>query len=262
MRLHRSSLLVIALAGTAAGCGTSSPPERGGGPAPASAAPAASQQDTASTAAPAPTTASTTRRNSARPELRIAMGEWAVVPQARAVRPGPVTLVISNRGKQTHGFEIKAESGAGREHGRLERESAIVPPGKTVRMRVTLPTGVYEIECYVADHDDLGMQGLMEVRRDAAPLARSHPAPARGATAIRIDGFAYSPRSMTIKVGQSVTWHNADAALHTVTEGEGRFDSKDLGTGRRYTRRFTQAGRFEYLCALHPAMTGKVTVTR
>jgi plastocyanin len=262
MRLRRSSVLVIALAGTTAGCGSSSSPDRGSAPRPASAAPAASQPGSASTAAPARTIASAPRRRNARPELRIAMGEWAVVPQARAVRPGPVTLVISNRGRQTHGFEIKAESGAGREGGRLERQSAIVPPGRTVRMRVTLPTGVYEIECYVADHDDLGMQGLMEVRGDAAPLARSRPAPAGGAAAVRIDGFAYSPRSMTIKVGQSVTWHNADAAPHTVTQGQGRFDSKELGRGRRYTRRFIEAGRFGYLCALHPGMTGAVTVTR
>jgi plastocyanin len=129
-------------------------------------------------------------------------------------------------------------------------------------MRLTLPTGVYEIECYVADHDDRGMRGLMEVRRDAAPFARSRPAPAGGTPAVRIDGFAYSPRSMTVKVGQSVTWDNADAAPHTVTKSQFRFDSKGLGRGRRYTRRFTDPGRFQYLCALHPGMSGTVTVKR
>ena len=45
--------------------------------------------------------------------LAIAMGEWAVTPEAKAIRPGPVTLVITNRGKVTHGFELKGEGASG-----------------------------------------------------------------------------------------------------------------------------------------------------
>jgi plastocyanin len=187
------------------------------------------------------------------------MGEWAVAPEARSVPPGPITLVISNRGKLAHGFEIKAESGSGRDgSGRLELQSGVVAPGRTVRMRITLPAGAYEIECFVADHDDRGMQGLMQVRPGAPQPGQSRAA--GSATGVRIDGFAFAPRTISVKAGQSVTWRNADAAEHTVTQAPGGFSSKSMGRGDGYTRRFAKTGRYSYLCALHPGMKGVVDV--
>jgi plastocyanin len=220
---------------------------------------------TAATAA-TPAVATTPAKPASGPaELRIAMGEWALVPERRAVRPGRVTLVITNRGKVEHGFELKAESGGGRHGGdghggddRLELESRVLAPGETARIPVTLPAGVYEIECFVADHDDRGMHGLLEVRDDAPA---SSPRPRRVATgAVRIEGFAFQPRSLTVAAGKSVTWTNADAAAHTVTASAGGFSSDQLGRGQRFTRRFARAGRFAYICALHPEMRGVVTV--
>src|ERR671914_1911371 len=39
--------------------------------------------------------------------LEVAMGEWAVQLEAKAIRPGPVTVVVANRGTTEHGFEIE-----------------------------------------------------------------------------------------------------------------------------------------------------------
>jgi plastocyanin len=190
------------------------------------------------------------------------MGEWAIVPERRAIRPGRTTLVISNRGKVAHGFEIKAESGRGRDGDkRLEVESGIVAPGRTVRLAVTLPEGVYEFECWVADHDERGMKGTLAVRGDAPRLpARAPQAPSTAGAAVRIEAFAYQPSTLTVSRGQTVTWVNRDGAAHTVTDARGGFASKRLARGGRYSRRFDRAGRYAYLCALHPGMRGAVTV--
>src|SRR5262245_66252502 len=41
--------------------------------------------------------------------LDVAFGEFAVVPEAKAIRPGKVTLVVHTGGRLTHGFEMKAD---------------------------------------------------------------------------------------------------------------------------------------------------------
>jgi plastocyanin len=79
---------------------------------------------------------------------------------------------------------------------------------------------------------------------------------------VRIDGFAFAPRTIAVKAGQSVTWRNADPAPHTVTQTPGGFSSASMGRGDGYTQRFAKVGRYRYLCALHPGMKGTVLVTR
>jgi plastocyanin len=264
----RTGLALAAAAALLAGCGgsaTSEPalPLDEASPGTANAAATAPERTAAlaTPAAPAP------RRTPRRRELRVSMGEWAVVTDG-AVRPGPVTLVITNRGKLAHGLELKAESGEGRSGGeRFELESAVLRPGQTVRMRVTLPAGVYEIECFVGDHDDRGMQGVMRVRRGAAnPAPKPAPpaAPAAGTTAgaaVQIAGFDFKPKALTVSAGQTVTWRNADPAEHNVEQSPSGFRSAGLAHGADYARTFSQPGRYPYVCSLHPGMRGLVTVT-
>jgi len=53
---------------------------------------------------------------------------------------------------------------------------------------------------------------------------------------------------------------NDDDVPHTVTSSTKVFKSPPLDTGETFTYTFKQAGTFEYYCALHPHMTGKVVV--
>jgi plastocyanin len=88
------------------------------------------------------------------------------------------------------------------------------------------------------------------------------PAAPVGANAVTIQGFAFSPATITVKVGTTVTWTNRDQDAHTVTASKGPFKSKTLNTGDTYSYTFTTAGSFDYLCAIHPFMTAKVVVTK
>ena len=81
---------------------------------------------------------------------------------------------------------------------------------------------------------------------------------------------------ITLFPGDSVTWHNADTAFHTITSvsqtGEnalpvkdnedGVFDSGFFTAGESYTRDFNDLGDFYYYCSLHPWMNGIVYVVK
>jgi plastocyanin len=78
--------------------------------------------------------------------------------------------------------------------------------------------------------------------------------------AVAISGFAFSPSSLTINVGDRVTWTNSDAVAHTATATGGAFDTGDIGQGQSASVRFTTAGTYAYYCTPHPSMTGTIRV--
>ncbi len=77
---------------------------------------------------------------------------------------------------------------------------------------------------------------------------------------VTIAGFAFDPATVTIQVGDSVTWTNEDSAPHTATAGDGSFDTGQLGNGDSETVTFDAAGTFAYICSIHPQMAGSVVV--
>jgi amicyanin len=83
---------------------------------------------------------------------------------------------------------------------------------------------------------------------------------AQGAS-VEIKNFAFDPKTVTIKVGQTVTWTNQDSVTHTVT-GDGGIDSDDLSKGKSYSKTFDTEGTFDYHCSPHPQMTGQVIVQK
>ena len=91
-------------------------------------------------------------------------------------------------------------------------------------------------------------------------LAIGAPAATAADRGVRIADFAYSPRTITITVGDRVTWTNQDAVEHTATATSGAFDTGLLGNGVSATFRFTTAGTYRYLCTPHPTMTGTIVV--
>lgn len=203
--------------------------------------------------APQPAFTKTLRVDPRDDGFEITMGEWAVAPEAKVIRPGVVTLVIANKGTQVHGFELKGES-----HDATDLEWRLMQPGETIRVKVRLNEGIYELECYVGEHDDMGMRAMLEVKR-GAPLAR-RSAQVSGDTTVDITGFEYQPAVVTVKKGQTVRWVNNDAAPHTVTQQGGGFASKTLDFSSRFAMTFRRPGTYNYFCAVHPGMKATVIV--
>lgn len=93
-----------------------------------------------------------------------------------------------------------------------------------------------------------------------AGSATTSPARAGANNTVQIADFAFSPPTLTIVAGESVTWTNADPVVHTATSTSGAFDSGDLDPGESYSLTFATPGTYDYLCRPHPSMTGRVVV--
>lgn len=66
----------------------------------------------------------------------------------------------------------------------------------------------------------------------------------------------FTPGTLHIKPGQTVTWVNNGQAVHTVTADDGSFNSQNVQPGAEYRRTFTVPGRYPYYCELHGAAGG------
>src|SRR5207248_692552 len=93
-------------------------------------------------------------------------------------------------------------------------------------------------------------------------LAHKPAAVAAGDPSVTIKSFAFHPGSISISVGDTVTWSNQDsvAAGHTATAGDGSFNTGVLKQGQSASHTFTKAGTFAYICAVHPFMKGTIVV--
>lgn len=92
-----------------------------------------------------------------------------------------------------------------------------------------------------------------------APPAGSS-APAAG-NAVSIVNFAFNPSTLTVKVGDTVSWTNTSGTGHTVTADDGSFDSGNLAGGAGFQHTFSAAGTFSYHCSIHSSMKATITVT-
>jgi len=89
-----------------------------------------------------------------------------------------------------------------------------------------------------------------------AAAAEPGPAPA----SIVMDGTRFQPSDLTVALGDSVSWRNADPFPHNVTASAAGFRSGDLEPDGRWQFRPSERGVFEYACTLHPGMKGVLRV--
>ena len=78
------------------------------------------------------------------------------------------------------------------------------------------------------------------------------------ASSVTIKSFSFSPGTVTVARGGTVTWTNDDATTHTVKFADG--ESQGLQKGGTYSKKFDTAGSFDYSCGIHPGMRGTVMV--
>jgi len=83
---------------------------------------------------------------------------------------------------------------------------------------------------------------------------------AEEANVITVDNFTFTPPELTVAVGTTVKWLNHDDIPHNVVDKNKAFRSKVLDTDDSYSFTFASAGTFDYFCALHPHMQGKIIV--
>ncbi|MFI5225180.1 MAG: cupredoxin domain-containing protein [Candidatus Limnocylindrales bacterium] len=113
----------------------------------------------------------------------------------------------------------------------------------------------------------IGFIAVVALAVGACSSSSSAPPPAApagaggGSGAVTIADFAFSPSTITIAAGSTVTWTNNDTTAHTVTLDDGSATSDDIAAGSTFQHTFTTAGTFTYHCKIHPTMTATVVVT-
>jgi plastocyanin len=75
-----------------------------------------------------------------------------------------------------------------------------------------------------------------------------------------IEDLAFGPETLTITAGETVTWVWNDGAVEHDVKGDG-FRSEVMSEGT-FSHRFDEPGTYDYVCTLHPNMTGTIEVTR
>jgi plastocyanin len=97
-------------------------------------------------------------------------------------------------------------------------------------------------------------------------LVSPAPAPAAPASAARVNAtvtvanMAFTPKTVKVSVGGSVTWNFPSTPAHTSTSTQGFWDSGARASGASFSRTFTSAGAYPYHCTIHAIMRGLVNV--
>lgn len=81
-------------------------------------------------------------------------------------------------------------------------------------------------------------------------------------TQVTISGFAFSPATLTIKVGTEVTWTNLDSVEHSVVSSSGNeLNSPLIPQNGTYSHVFNTPGTYDYHCSIHLTMLGTIIIT-
>ena len=77
---------------------------------------------------------------------------------------------------------------------------------------------------------------------------------------VSIVNMAFSPATLSIKAGDTVIFRNDDRVPHDATASNGAFATPRLEPGQAAQLTFPGAARYDYICSIHPSMTGSITV--
>jgi plastocyanin len=163
--------------------------------------------------------------------------------------PAGTTIRFVNADDERH--RMRSQSGP------AEFDSHNLEPGQSYSMQLTA-RGTYT---YLDERDDENARYFGRiVVGGGADSGGGGSTSAASSASVSMAGRAFSPSTITIAAGGSVTFRNDDDRAHTVTANDGSFNSATIGEGGSWKRSFKQAGTFPYLCAIHPEMTGEVVV--
>jgi len=77
---------------------------------------------------------------------------------------------------------------------------------------------------------------------------------------VSIMSSGFSPASLTVVTGSTVTWTNNDNVAHSVTTADGSINSGDIAPESSYTKTFGTTGTFSYYDGHNTSMTGVIVV--
>ena len=101
--------------------------------------------------------------------------------------------------------------------------------------------------------------GVAKVGGSPPPAAQPQSHGVQSHTVV-ISGFKFQPDVLTVHVGDTIEWKNADIVPHTVTAVDRSFNSGGIAPGAKWKFVAKKAGTFPYACLPHPNMRAKLIV--
>jgi plastocyanin len=77
---------------------------------------------------------------------------------------------------------------------------------------------------------------------------------------VKMQNFGFVPAVVTVAVGDTIVWTNADFVPHTATARDSAWDSKTIASDSAWRLVARAPGRHVYYCVFHPNMQGTVEV--
>jgi plastocyanin len=158
---------------------------------------------------------------------------------------------------------------AGRHHMTVQMTVAAGTRRVSTNLTVVAPAAPATRRAHTAPQPGATAQAQPATPRETA-RARSAPRTRRVATAVRahaagdpavtIADFQFTPGSVTVHVGNTITWTNNGPSTHTATARDGSFATGQLKKGQSASHTFSHAGTFTYFCQIHPFMHGTIVV--
>ena len=99
-----------------------------------------------------------------RPILRMKLDEYRIVPQDIVAKPGRMKFVVRNTGRLTHNLVLQIPEGPDGKPVEIARVSTMQPGEIGEPIKVTLLRREYRLVCTIANHDDLGQYGKLDVQ--------------------------------------------------------------------------------------------------
>ena len=81
-----------------------------------------------------------------------------------------------------------------------------------------------------------------------------------GGASIAMRNFMFTPTSLTVRAGTTVSWANMDNEPHTIVSDTGLFRSGAIDTNETFSFRFDKPGAYHFTCSIHPQMVGTIVV--
>lgn len=139
-------------------------------------------------------------------------------------------------------------------------DSSLISGGETFQLDTSkLSLGEYEYICVVHPW----MIATLVIEEPKEPIIAEVTIP-DGAGIQQPGQIYYDPEIITVELGTTVVWNNVDSTIHTVTSGtpeegpDGMFDSELIASGESFEYTFTEHGKYDYYCIVHPWMVGTV----
>ena len=126
-----------------------------------------------------------------------------------------------------------------------------------------LSLGLVASGCGGDDEEDAGTGGGQPAQGSEQQPAAGGPA--KSQVQVGMADIEFVPAAVTVKKGGTVTWTNNESVPHDVTKEDGpgpdfSSGSGDMQEGDTYKQTFNTPGEINYICTVHPEMTGTVTV--